>query len=152
MTIRSGVKWSDGTPFSANDVALHLQCVEGGSGARSQRTLVGRQRPAHQRRAGRTDQVVFTFNAPAQTYFYYVADQTSIVPQHIWGSMDQSKLDTYADTHPGRHRPVPHVELRAEQHQVPAQHHYWQSTPGHPVPQVAEVDYPAFLGNTPANL
>jgi peptide/nickel transport system substrate-binding protein len=30
--------------------------------------------------------------------------------------------------------------------------HYWQSTPGHPVPQVAEVDYPAFLDNTPANL
>ncbi len=30
--------------------------------------------------------------------------------------------------------------------------HYWQSTPGHPVPAVKEVDYPAFLSNTPANL
>ena len=29
---------------------------------------------------------------------------------------------------------------------------YWQSKPGHPVPQVAEVDYPAFLSNTSANL
>ena len=30
--------------------------------------------------------------------------------------------------------------------------HYWQSTPGHPVPTIQEVDYPAFLSNTPANL
>jgi peptide/nickel transport system substrate-binding protein len=30
--------------------------------------------------------------------------------------------------------------------------HYWQSRPGHPVPAVKEVDYPAFLSNTSANL
>src|SRR5919201_39449 len=30
--------------------------------------------------------------------------------------------------------------------------HYWQSTSGHPVPAVKEVDYPAFLSNTSANL
>ena len=29
---------------------------------------------------------------------------------------------------------------------------YWQGTPGHPVPQIAELDYPAFLSNDPANL
>jgi peptide/nickel transport system substrate-binding protein len=29
---------------------------------------------------------------------------------------------------------------------------YWQSSPGHPVPRIAEIDYPAFLSNTPANL
>ena len=29
---------------------------------------------------------------------------------------------------------------------------YWQSTSGHPVPAVKEVDYPAFLSNTSANL
>ena len=29
---------------------------------------------------------------------------------------------------------------------------YWQSTAGHPVPAIQEVDYPAFLSNTPANL
>ena len=30
--------------------------------------------------------------------------------------------------------------------------HYWQSTSGHPVPAVSELDYPAFLSNTQANL
>ena len=30
--------------------------------------------------------------------------------------------------------------------------HYWQSTAGKPVPQIQEVDYPAFLSNTSANL
>jgi peptide/nickel transport system substrate-binding protein len=30
--------------------------------------------------------------------------------------------------------------------------HYWGSTPGHPKPQVEEIDYPAFLSNTPCNL
>ncbi len=29
---------------------------------------------------------------------------------------------------------------------------YWQSKPGHPVPLIKEIDYPAFLSNTPANL
>ena len=29
---------------------------------------------------------------------------------------------------------------------------YWQSKPGHPVPSIAQVDYPAFLSNAPANL
>jgi peptide/nickel transport system substrate-binding protein len=29
---------------------------------------------------------------------------------------------------------------------------YWQSKPGHPVPQIQELDFPAFLDNTPANL
>ena len=97
-----------------------------------------------------TDQVVFTFNAPAESYFYYVADQTPIVPQHIWGTQDQGKLDTYADTAPVD----PYLMSNCSQDNIKYLRNtkYWQSKPGHPVPQVAEVDYPAFLSNTSANL
>ena len=38
---------------------------------------------------------MFNFNAAAQPYFYFVADLTPIVPQHIWSTLNQSKLSTY---------------------------------------------------------
>ena len=99
-----------------------------------------------------TNQVVFTFNAPAQSYFYYVADQTPIIPQHIWSSLNQTKLDTEADTTPVGTGPYLMSNCSQDNIKYLRNTHYWQSKPGHPVPQVAEVDYPAFLSNTSANL
>ena len=36
-----------------------------------------------------SDQVVFEFKTPAVPYFYYIADQTAIVPAHIWSTVDE---------------------------------------------------------------
>jgi peptide/nickel transport system substrate-binding protein len=79
FTIRDGVKWSDGKPMSAADVlftfnllkkypALDINAVWS-TGLQSV-TSTG-------------NQVVLTFEAPALTYFYYVAGQTPIVPEHV---------------------------------------------------------------------
>jgi peptide/nickel transport system substrate-binding protein len=152
MTIRGGVKWSDGTPFTANDVVYTFNALKADpaldlnalwsvdSGPLTSVTLQG------------SDQVVFTFNAAAQSYFYYVADQTVIIPQHIWGSFDQAKLDTQADTNPVGTGPYLMSTCSQDNIKYLRNAKYWQSKPGHPVPQVAEVDYPAFLSNTSANL
>ena len=152
MTIRSGAKWSDGSPFSANDVVYTFNALKADpaldlnalwsvdSGPLTSVTLQG------------TDQVVFTFNAPAQSYFYYVADQTPIIPQHIWSTLDQTKLDAQADTNPVGTGPYLMTTCSQDNIKYLRNTSYWQSKPGHPVPQVAEVDYPAFLSNTSANL
>ena len=83
FTIRSGVKFSNGDPLTPADVlftfdmlkkypTLDLNSVWSVlSGA----TLSG------------SNQVVFTFKAPAVTYFYYIADQIGIVDQKVWSTV-----------------------------------------------------------------
>ena len=99
-----------------------------------------------------TDQVVFTFNAPSQPIFYFVADQTPIVPQHIWSTLNQSKLHSYGDSRPVGTGPYEVSSCSPQNIKYLRNPHYWQSTSSHPVPQIQEVDYPAFLSNTPGNL
>src|SRR5436190_10182653 len=98
------------------------------------------------------NQVVFTFKAPSQPLFYFVADQTPIVPQHIWSALNQSKLHSYADSQPVGTGPYMVSNCSPQNLKYTPNPHYWQSTPDHPVPMIKEVDYPAFLSNTPGNL
>jgi peptide/nickel transport system substrate-binding protein len=95
---------------------------------------------------------VFTFSAPSQPYFYYVGTLTPIVPQHIWSKLTQSKLDGYTDTKPVGTGPYLMSSCAAPNIKYLRNPHYWQSTASHPIPAIEEVDYPAFLSNTPANL
>jgi peptide/nickel transport system substrate-binding protein len=152
MTIRSGVKWSDGSPFTANDVVYTFNALKADSTLDLNALWAADSGPLTGVTLQGTDQVVFTFNAPAQTYFYYVADQTPIIPQHIWSAFDQTKLDTEADTKPVGTGPYLMSTCSQDNIKYLRNASYWQSKPGHPVPQVAEVDYPAFLSNTSANL
>ncbi len=153
FTIRSGVKWSDGQPFSANDVVYTFNALKADAALDLNALWEAERRSAHEASTLQgTDQVVFTFSGPAQTYFYYVADQTPIVPQHIWSSEDQTKLDAFADTTPVGTGPYLMSTCSQNNIKYLRNPNYWQSTPGHPVPQIAEVDYPAFLSNDPANL
>src|SRR5579864_7215905 len=131
MTIRSGVTWSDGSPFSANDVVYTFNALKADpaldlnalwavdSGPLTSVTLQG------------SNQVVFTFNAAAQSYFYYVADQTPIIPQHIWGSLNQSKLDAEADINPVGTGPYLMSNCSQDNIKYLRNTHYWQSKPGH---------------------
>src|SRR5207248_4517490 len=84
FTIRKGVTWSDGKPFSAADVAYTFNAMKSdkaidvnalwkADGGRL--TSVATKGP---------DQVVVNFASPSQPYFYFVADLTPIVPKHIW--------------------------------------------------------------------
>ena len=152
MTIRSGVVWSDGTQFSANDVLYTFDALKADAALDLNALWAADKGPLTNVALQGTNQVVFTFNAPAESYFYYVADQTPIIPQHIWSTLDQTKLDSYADTTPVGTGPYLMSNCSQDNIKYLRNTHYWQSKPGHPVPQVAEVDYPAFLSNTPANL
>ena len=152
MTIRSGVKWSDGSALSASDVVYTFNALKGDAALDLNALWASDSGPLTSVAPQGSDQVVFTFNAPAQSYFYYVADQTPIIPQHIWGALDQSKLDSNADANPVGTGPYLMSSCSQDNIKYLRNTTYWQSKPGHPVPQVAEVDYPAFLSNTSANL
>src|SRR5579859_1398448 len=83
FTIRQGVKWSDGTPMTAADVAYTFNLIKKYpaldlTGVWSVLSSVTA--------SGNTATMTFS-TAGAVPYFYYIADQTPIVPQHIWSTL-----------------------------------------------------------------
>jgi peptide/nickel transport system substrate-binding protein len=152
FTIRSGVKWNDGQPFSAADVVYTFNAMKADKAIDLNALWSNAGGPLTSVTASGSDKVVLKFNGPAQSYFYYVADQTPILPQHVFSTMDQSKLGTYKDTSPVGTGPFKIGNCSAQNIQYTRNASYWQSTPSNPVPKLSEVDYPAFLSNTAANL
>jgi peptide/nickel transport system substrate-binding protein len=151
FSIRKGVKWSDGTPFSAADVAYTFNAMKANK-AIDVNALWANDGGPMTSATQKGSKVVFTFKSAAQPYFYYVADQTPIVPQHIWSKLPQGSLQTYADATPVGTGPYKVGTCSPQNIQYLSNSSYWQSKPGHVVPAVHEVDYPAFLSNTSANL
>jgi peptide/nickel transport system substrate-binding protein len=152
FTIRKGVTWSDGKPFSAADVAYTFNAMKSDKAIDLNALWSADGGPLTNVAVKGTDQVVFTFKAPSEPIFYFVADQTPIVPQHIWATLNQSKLHTFGDSRPVGTGPYLVSSCTPQNIKYLRNPHYWQSTAGHPVPQIQEVDYPAFLSNTPGNL
>ena len=152
FTIRNGVTWNDGQPFSAEDVVYTFNAMKHDKAIDLNAIWKADGGPLTSVTMSGSNQVVFTFDTSAQSYFYYVADQTPIVPQHIWSSQNQSKLEAFADPSPVGTGPYKVSSCVPDNIKYVPNTHYWQSKPGHPVPSIAEVDYPAFLSNTPANL
>jgi peptide/nickel transport system substrate-binding protein len=140
FTIRSGVKWSDGKPMTAADVVYTFNLLKQNkaldlNSVWSVLTAVTQQG---------SDKVVMTFKAPAASYFYYIADQIGIVPQHIWSKIaDPVK---YPDTNPVGTGAFT-VKCSAQNISYTANPRYWQ--PGEP--KLKTVNYPAFTSNDTAN-
>jgi peptide/nickel transport system substrate-binding protein len=141
FTIRKNVTFSDGTPLTAADVvytfgllkkypALDLPGVWS--------VLSGVSQTG-------SDQVTMTFKAAAVPDFYYIADQTPIVPQHIWSKI--ANPVTYSDSHPVGTGPYVVNPCTSANVTYTANPHYWQ--PG--LPKITKVEYPAFTSNNTAN-
>src|ERR1700753_95878 len=93
FTIRKGVKFNDGTPMTAADVAFTFNLMKKYptldlNSVWSVLSSVTQQ----------GDQVIMTFKNTAVPYFYYIADQTPIVPEHIWSKI--ANPVTYKDASP----------------------------------------------------
>ncbi len=141
FTIRPGVKWSDGVPFTAADVVYTFQLLK--------------RFPALDLNAvwselssvvqSGSNKVVMTFKTPAAGDFFYVADQVFIVPKHIWSKI--SNPVTYQDAHPVGTGPYLMQTCSAQNVSYVRNNAYWQKG----LPKIAKVEYPAFTSNTPAN-
>jgi peptide/nickel transport system substrate-binding protein len=140
FTIRNGVKWSDGKPMSAADVVYSFNLIKQHKALDINSVwsvLSGVTQKG-------SNQVVMTFKSPAVNYFYYIADQVAIVPQHIWSTI--SDPVKYPDTHPVGTGAF--TETCSPQNiTLTANPLYWQ--PG--VPKIKKVNYPAFTTNDAAN-
>jgi peptide/nickel transport system substrate-binding protein len=152
FTIRNGVNWADGKPFSAADVLYTFNAMKTDKALDTNALWTADGGPLTGVAMKGTNQVVLTFNTPAQANFYFVADQVPIVPQHIWSALNQSNLHTYTDAQPVGTGPYTVSSCAPTNIKYVRNPSYWQSTSGHPVPMISEVDYPGWLNNTPANL
>ncbi len=141
FTIRNGVKWTDGKPLTAADVAYSFNLLKQNK-ALDLNAIWSVLSSVTQKG---TNQVVMTFKAPAVTYFYYIADQVAIVPQHIWSTI--SDPVKYPDSHPVGTGAYTMSNCTPQNITYKANPHYWQ--PGKP--KVATVNYPAFTSNDTAN-
>jgi peptide/nickel transport system substrate-binding protein len=141
FTIRSGVKWSDGTPMTAADVAYTFNLIKKYPGL----DLTGVWSVLSSVTAtGNT--VTMTFStAGAVPYFYYIADQTPIVPQHIWSTL--SNPLTNPISHPVGTGPYLMSKCSPQNITYTANPNYWQ--PGEP--KIKKIEYPAYTSNNTAN-
>jgi peptide/nickel transport system substrate-binding protein len=139
FTIRKGVKWSDGKPMTAADVAFTFNELKKFPGIDLNAIWSVLSSVTQQ-----GNQVVMNFKNAAVPYFYYIADQVPIVPEHIWSSLKNPV--TYNDSNPvgtGAYT----VKCKPQQISFLANKSYWQ--PGEP--KIAQVNEPAFTSNDPAN-
>jgi peptide/nickel transport system substrate-binding protein len=139
--IRSGAKWTDGDPFSAQDVAYTFNLLKADPGIDLNAVWTVLTSVTVQN----SNQVVFQFNKPSVPYFYYIADQTPIVPEHIWSNVGDPV--TYGDTNPVGTGAYEMAACSPANIKYTANPHYWQ--PG--VPKIETYNYPSFTSNPPAN-
>ena len=140
FTIRNGVKWNDGQPMSAADVVFTFNLLKKNpaldlTSVWSVLTGVTQQ----------GNKVVMNFKAPSVPYFYYIADQVPIVPQHIWSSIKDP--EHFQDKNPVATGAFQVNPCTPQNITLTANKNYWQ--PG--LPKVQKVLYPAFTSNDPAN-
>ena len=144
--IRQGVKWSDGTAFTPDDVVFTFDVLKRfpatdvyslwkGAGLDSV-TASG-------------NAVTMSFKQPAGIYFFNFANQIGIVPKHIWSTgTPATHPDSWPDAHPVGTGPFMVNPCSPNNIQYTANPTYWQTGK----PYIQKVEYPAYLDNGPANL
>ena len=141
FTIRKGIKWTDGQPFTPADVAFTFNLIKKYP-ALDLNTVWSVLSSVSQKG---TDQVAMTFKTAAVPYFYYIADQVAIVPEHIWSTVKNPV--TYSDAKPIGTGPFTVSSCTPQNVSYVRNAHFWQ--PG--LPKIAKIEYPAFTSNPPAN-
>ena len=92
-----------------------------------------------------SDQVQFTFKTAGGQYLFYVADQTGIVPEHIWSKI--SNPVNYTDSKPVGTGPFIMQKCTGQNVHYVKNPDYWQKG----LPKIDAVNYPAFTSNDTAN-
>ena len=96
INVRSGVKWSDGQPMTAADVAFSIN-LAAGNAADPYSANVATVKTATA--SGNTVTVTFK-GTPGYTEFTDYLWKAPVLPQHIWSKMAASKIATDPNTSP----------------------------------------------------
>lgn len=142
FTLRTDVKWSDGQPFTSDDVLFTLNLLKQYPAADGN----GLWQYIKSVAAPDASTVTVTFNSPYTPILWYLGGQTWIVPKHLWSSVgDPSK---YANPNPVGTGPFVLKSFSPQLIVLDKNPNYWQ--PGKPV--VSELRFPSFNSNTGAEL
>ena len=134
ITTRSGVKWNDGKPFSASDVAFTYNMIRTHPGLDTNGTPV----PVSATAPNATT-AVLTFSAPEYANLFLIG-QAYIVPQHIWSTVNPV---TFADPNPVGTGPYMLDKFSPQGFTLKENPNYWDKSAVH----VPEIDYPAYSQN-----
>ena len=134
ITTRSGVKWNDGKPFSASDVAFTFNMIRTNPGLDTNGTPV----PVSATAPNATT-AVLNFSAPEYANLFLIG-QVYIVPQHIWSMVNPV---TFADPNPVGTGPYMLDKFSTQGFTLKENPHYWDKS----AIRVPEIDYPAYTAN-----
>jgi peptide/nickel transport system substrate-binding protein len=139
VTTRSGVKWSDGKPFSASDVAYTFNLIKNNAALNANWTI---PTPVSATATNATT-TVLKFSQPELSNLFYIL-QVPIVPQHVWEHV--SDPATYPDTNPVGTGPYVLDQFSSTGFTLKTNPDYYAKSSLH----VPEISFPAYSGN--ANL
>ena len=139
VTTRSGVKWSDGKPFSASDVAYTFNLINKNAALNANWTI---PTPVSATATNATT-TVLKFSQPELSNLFYIL-QVPIVPQHVWEHV--SDPATYPDTNPVGTGPYVLDQFSSTGFTLKTNPDYYAKSSLH----VPEISFPAYSGN--ANL
>ena len=142
FNLRHGVKWSNGTPFTANDVAFTFNMILSHP-AIDLNALHGVIKSV---KVINPYKVQINLASPNNTDLYYIAGDTPIVPQAIWSKIKNPA--TYSDPHPVTTGPFLVGSVNPNQMVLKRNPHYWDS----PKPYLDKVIGVTYLSNNSATL
>ncbi len=138
--IRGGVKWSDGQPFTAADVAFTFNLLKANPAANSNGLPITNVTTAG-------NAVTISFSSAQYTNLQYIATQF-IVPQHVWSSISSPATATV--TNPVGTGPYLTDTFTPQGFTLKANPNYWGGpwNVGGGAPAVKEVEFPAIASNS----
>jgi peptide/nickel transport system substrate-binding protein len=140
LTIRNGVKFSDGKPMTAADVAFSFNLLM----KNPTLTPVAAPPIPVSATAPNATTAVLTFSQPEYANLYLIGGMY-IVPQHIWQNIsDPAK---FADPSPVGTGPYVVSQFSGQKYTLTQNKHYWQLSKVH----VPSIIFPNFVSNTTAN-
>jgi ABC-type transport system substrate-binding protein len=139
ISLRSGVKWSDGKAFSSADVAYTFNLIKNNSALNANWTIPVPDSVT----APNATTAVLTFSAPELASAYYIL-QTPIVPQHIY--QNASNPATYKDANPVSDGPYVLDKFSSTGYTMKLNPNYYDKSSI----KVSELSFPAYSNN--ANL
>jgi peptide/nickel transport system substrate-binding protein len=138
--VRQGVQWSDGQPFTADDVVFTFTEMKQYAAA----DYLGIASSIQSVTSSDPQTVVFTLTSPNSSILWLLAGQSWIVAKHVWSSVgDPTK---YTDANPVGTGPYVFTSFTPQLITLDKNSHFWQ--PGKPI--VPRLLYPAYDGNTTA--
>jgi peptide/nickel transport system substrate-binding protein len=123
FTIRPGVKWSDGVPFTAQDVAFTFNYGKKYAAADQQGLFAKPAQLASVTASG--NKAIFNFTTVNTTIFRRIANLTLIIPQHIWSKV--TSPTTFTNPNPVGTGPFTQVtDFTPQGYTLAKNPYYWQ--------------------------